>query len=72
MLLGDHTFFAYRSTDETKVRFVPQGLHPEPGAAAFSRYVAFLFLSILAAESQALIIILLLPIFVAALAISAL
>jgi len=45
------------------------GLHP--GAAAFFRFVAFLFLSILAAESQALVVASILPIFVAALAISA-
>jgi ABC-type multidrug transport system permease subunit len=45
------------------------GLHP--GAAAFFRFVAFLFLSIFAAESQALVVSSLLPIFVAALAISA-
>jgi hypothetical protein len=71
MLLGNCTFpAALQSADETKIRFVPQGLHP--GAAAFFRFVAFLFLSILAAESQALIVTSLLPIFVAALAISAL
>ncbi|KDR73313.1 hypothetical protein GALMADRAFT_251927 [Galerina marginata CBS 339.88] len=45
------------------------GLHS--GAAAFFRFVSFLFLAILAAESQALVVACLLPIFVAALAISA-
>ncbi|KAJ3510930.1 hypothetical protein NLJ89_g4395 [Agrocybe chaxingu] len=45
------------------------GLHS--GAVPFFRFLAFLFLSILAAESQALVVASLLPIFVAALAISA-
>jgi len=45
------------------------GLHP--GATAFFRFVSFLFLAILAAETQALVVSALLPIFVAALAISA-
>ncbi|KAF5367203.1 hypothetical protein D9758_003922 [Tetrapyrgos nigripes] len=45
------------------------GLHS--GAAAFFRFLAFLFLAILAAESQVLIIAALIPIFVAALAIGA-
>ncbi|KAF8154965.1 P-loop containing nucleoside triphosphate hydrolase protein [Crassisporium funariophilum] len=45
------------------------GLHP--GGLAFIRFVAFLFLAILAAESQALIIAALIPVFVAALAICA-
>ncbi|CAA7257514.1 unnamed protein product [Cyclocybe aegerita] len=45
------------------------GLHG--GAVPFFRFLAFLFLSILAAESQALVVASLLPIFVAALAISA-
>jgi hypothetical protein len=47
-----------------------QGLHA--GGAAFFRFVAFLFLAILAAEAQVLVIAALLPIFVAALAIGAL
>ena len=47
-----------------------QGLHA--GGAAFFRFVAFLFLAILAAESQVLVIAALLPVFVAALAIGAL
>jgi hypothetical protein len=47
-----------------------QGLHPGP--AAFFRFVAFLFLAIVAAESQCLIVAALLPVFIAALAISAL
>ncbi|TFK32547.1 P-loop containing nucleoside triphosphate hydrolase protein [Crucibulum laeve] len=46
------------------------GLHP--GGSAFFRFLAFLFLAILTAESQVLVIASLLPIFVAALAISAL
>ncbi|KAJ3517350.1 hypothetical protein NLJ89_g561 [Agrocybe chaxingu] len=45
------------------------GLHS--GAVPFFRFLSFLFLAILAAESQALIVASLLPIFVAALAISA-
>ncbi|KAF8513122.1 P-loop containing nucleoside triphosphate hydrolase protein [Hysterangium stoloniferum] len=45
------------------------GLHT--GEAAFFRFLAFLYLAILAAESQALIIAAFVPIFVAALAISA-
>ncbi|KAK7062753.1 hypothetical protein VNI00_000242 [Paramarasmius palmivorus] len=45
------------------------GLHS--GAPAFFRYLAFLYLTIFAAETQCLIIAALLPIFVAALAISA-
>ncbi|KAI3607972.1 abc transporter [Moniliophthora roreri] len=45
------------------------GLHP--GAAAFFRYLAFLYLTIFAAETQCLLIAALIPIFVAALAISA-
>ncbi|KAF9460328.1 P-loop containing nucleoside triphosphate hydrolase protein [Collybia nuda] len=45
------------------------GLHS--GGAAFFRFLAFLFLAILAAESQVLIIASLLPVFVAALAIGA-
>ena len=47
-----------------------QGLHP--GGAAFFRFLGFLFLSIFAAESQAIVVASLVPIFVAALAISAL
>ncbi|KAH9476836.1 ABC transporter G family member 11 [Psilocybe cubensis] len=42
-----------------------------PGASQFFRFVIYLFLSIFAAESQALVVASLLPIFVAALAISA-
>lgn len=42
-----------------------------PGGAAFFRFVSFLFLAILAAESQVLVIAALLPVFVAALAIGA-
>ena len=49
MLLGDHTFFAHRSADETKLRFV-LGLHP--GAVAFYRFVAFLLLPILAPRAK--------------------
>ncbi|CAD6962225.1 unnamed protein product [Tilletia controversa] len=45
------------------------GLRPEAGA--FFRFVAFLFLSVYAAECQALLIAALVPLFVAALAISA-
>ncbi|THU99958.1 P-loop containing nucleoside triphosphate hydrolase protein [Dendrothele bispora CBS 962.96] len=45
------------------------GLHS--GAAAFFRFLAFLYLAILAAESQVLIVAALMPIFVAALAIGA-
>ncbi|KAI0789359.1 P-loop containing nucleoside triphosphate hydrolase protein [Abortiporus biennis] len=45
------------------------GLHT--GAVAFWRYLAFLYLAILAAETQVLIIASLIPIFVAALAIGA-
>ncbi|KAF7320751.1 ABC transporter domain-containing protein [Mycena chlorophos] len=45
------------------------GLHP--GAPAFFRFLAFLYLAILAAESQVQIIAALIPIFVAALAIGA-
>ncbi|KAF9269354.1 P-loop containing nucleoside triphosphate hydrolase protein [Marasmius fiardii PR-910] len=44
------------------------GLHP--GAPAFFRYLAFLYLTILAAESQVLIVGAVIPIFVAALAIA--
>ncbi|KAH9475695.1 ABC transporter G family member 11 [Psilocybe cubensis] len=44
------------------------GLHP--GAAPFFRFVIYLFLAIFAAESQALVVASLIPIFVAALAIS--
>jgi hypothetical protein len=47
-----------------------QGLHS--GGTAFFRFVAFLFLAILTAESQVLVIASLLPVFVAALAIGAL
>ncbi|KAG7094840.1 hypothetical protein E1B28_005649 [Marasmius oreades] len=43
------------------------GLHP--GAAAFFRYLAFLYLTIFAAETQVLIVGAVIPIFVAALAI---
>ncbi|KAF8956621.1 P-loop containing nucleoside triphosphate hydrolase protein [Flammula alnicola] len=43
------------------------GLHP--GGTAFFRFVAFLFLAIFTAETQALVIASLLPVFVAALAI---
>lgn len=50
--------------------FYVQGLHT--GGMAFFRFLAFLFLAILAAESQVLIVASLLPVFVAALAISAL
>ncbi|TEB08739.1 P-loop containing nucleoside triphosphate hydrolase protein [Coprinellus micaceus] len=42
-----------------------------PGAGAFFRFLGFLFLAIFAAESQVVIVAALLPIFVAALAISA-
>lgn len=45
------------------------GLHP--GASAVFRYIGFLFLSIYVAESQVLLVAALLPIFVAALAVSA-
>ncbi|PFH45697.1 hypothetical protein AMATHDRAFT_77954 [Amanita thiersii Skay4041] len=45
------------------------GLHPGP--APFFRFLVFLFLAILAAESQVLIIASLIPVFIAALAISA-
>lgn len=45
------------------------GLHS--GGTAFFRFVSFLFLAILAAESQVLVIAALLPVFVAALAIGA-
>ncbi|KAF9043399.1 P-loop containing nucleoside triphosphate hydrolase protein [Panaeolus papilionaceus] len=45
------------------------GLHP--GAAAFFRFVGFLFLPLLVAESQAAVVASLLPVFVAALAIAA-
>ncbi|KAF9523157.1 P-loop containing nucleoside triphosphate hydrolase protein [Crepidotus variabilis] len=45
------------------------GLHP--GGAHFFRFLGFLFIAIVAAESQALVVAALLPIFVAALAISA-
>ena len=62
--------FPFDHLTELKLDLYSQGLHR--GAAAFFRFVAFLFLSILAAESQALIVASLLPIFVAALAISAL
>lgn len=46
-----------------------KGLHP--GAAPVFRYIGFLFLSIYVAESQVLVITALLPVFVAALAVSA-
>lgn len=46
-----------------------QGLHP--GSSAVFRYIGFLFLSIYVAESQVFLIAALLPIFVAALAVSA-
>ncbi|KAJ7164182.1 P-loop containing nucleoside triphosphate hydrolase protein [Mycena filopes] len=45
------------------------GLHP--GGAAFFRFLGFLYLAILAAESQMVVIAALMPIFVAALAIGA-
>ncbi|KAJ6498435.1 P-loop containing nucleoside triphosphate hydrolase protein [Mycena vitilis] len=45
------------------------GLHP--GGAAFFRFLGFLYLAILAAESQMLVVAAMLPIFVAALAIGA-
>ncbi|KAJ6542947.1 P-loop containing nucleoside triphosphate hydrolase protein [Mycena capillaripes] len=45
------------------------GLHP--GGSAFFRFLAFLYLAILAAESQMLVVAAMLPIFVAALAIGA-
>ncbi|KAJ7088263.1 P-loop containing nucleoside triphosphate hydrolase protein [Mycena epipterygia] len=51
----------------TLISYWAIGLHP--GGAAFFRFVAFLYLSILAAESQMLIVAAVLPIFVAALAI---
>jgi hypothetical protein len=47
-----------------------KGLHT--GGVAFFRFLAFLYLAILAAESQVLIIAAFVPIFVAALAIGAL
>lgn len=47
-----------------------QGLHS--GAAPFFRFLAFLYLAIVVAESQVLIIAAIMPIFVAALAVSAL
>ncbi|KAJ6600331.1 P-loop containing nucleoside triphosphate hydrolase protein [Mycena vulgaris] len=53
----------------TLISYWAIGLHP--GGAAFFRFLAFLYLAILAAESQMLIIASLLPIFVAALAIGA-
>lgn len=45
------------------------GLHP--GAGAFFRFLAFLYLSLLCAEAQVVLVAALLPVFVAALAISA-
>ncbi|KAJ7222173.1 P-loop containing nucleoside triphosphate hydrolase protein [Mycena pura] len=53
----------------TLISYWAIGLHP--GGAAFFRFLAFLYLAILAAESQMLIIASLIPIFVAALAIGA-
>ncbi|KAJ6488885.1 P-loop containing nucleoside triphosphate hydrolase protein [Mycena sanguinolenta] len=53
----------------TLISYWAIGLHT--GAAAFFRFLAFLYLAILAAESQILVIASLLPIFVAALAIGA-
>ncbi|KAJ7742944.1 P-loop containing nucleoside triphosphate hydrolase protein [Mycena maculata] len=53
----------------TLISYWAIGLHP--GGAAFFRFLAFLYLAILAAESQMLIIASFLPIFVAALAIGA-
>ncbi|KAJ7462986.1 ABC-2 type transporter-domain-containing protein [Mycena latifolia] len=53
----------------TLISYWAIGLHP--GGGAFFRFLAFLYLAILAAESQMLIIASLLPIFVAALAIGA-
>jgi len=53
----------------TLISYWAVGLHSGP--AAFFRYLGFIFLSILAAESQVLVIASLLPVFVAALAISA-
>ncbi|KAF8207443.1 P-loop containing nucleoside triphosphate hydrolase protein [Mycena galopus ATCC 62051] len=53
----------------TLISYWAIGLHH--GAPAFFRFLAFLYLAILAAESQMLVIAALLPIFVAALAIGA-
>ncbi|KAJ6488902.1 P-loop containing nucleoside triphosphate hydrolase protein, partial [Mycena sanguinolenta] len=53
----------------TVISYWTIGLHT--GSAAFFRFLAFLYLAILAAESQILVIASLLPIFVAALAIGA-
>ncbi len=47
----------------------PQGLNPAP--AAFFRYIGFLFLGLYAAEAQVQLIATLIPIFIAALAITA-
>ncbi|KAJ7582756.1 P-loop containing nucleoside triphosphate hydrolase protein [Mycena floridula] len=53
----------------TIICYFAVGLHP--GGDAFFRFLSFLFLAILVAESQVLIVAALLPVFVAALAISA-
>ncbi|KAF7373722.1 ABC transporter domain-containing protein [Mycena sanguinolenta] len=53
----------------TLISYWAIGLHH--GAPAFSRFLAFLYLAILVAESQILVIAALMPIFVAALAIGA-
>jgi hypothetical protein len=46
-----------------------QGLHP--GAGPFFRYLSFLFLAIVAAESQSVLVAAALPVFVAAVAVAA-
>lgn len=57
------------STVSCLIKSFVQGLNDE--ASAVFRYIGFLFLSIYVAESQVLVVAALLPIFVAALAVSA-
>jgi hypothetical protein len=73
-VLGHREFYlsipsAHTSALPCLIGFLLQGLNDD--ASAVFRYIGFLFLSIYVAESQVLVVAALLPIFVAALAVSA-
>ena len=68
LLLGHRELYLRNSTYCTYIN--QQGLHA--GADHFFRFLSFLFLAILVAESQVLVIASLIPVFIAALAICAL
>lgn len=53
----------------TNNRYWAIGLHP--GATAFFRFTLYLFLGVMAAESQSVLVAAIIPIFVAALAVAA-